>query len=86
MISHTNAFTVAVQWFLQREIIYGEITVKMGEAKKARGFDVIHDGPHTTFIIDYDYVLDPQETIEMIEKLTDWVMKCNEIEYRKNPS
>ncbi len=85
MLSHTNAFTVAVQWFLQREIIYGEITVKMGEAKKARGFDAIHDGYHITFILDYDYVLDPQETIEMIDKLTTWVMKWNDIEYHKGP-
>lgn len=78
-----NAFTVAVEWFLQTQIINCDVSVYMGEAKKARGFDAIHDDREARFIIDEKYVENPKEAIEMLEKLCEWVRKWNEMETAK---
>ena len=78
-----NAFTVTLEWFLQDMIINGEVTVRMGNAKKARGFDAIHDNYWVNFIVDPMYLTDPQETIDIIEKLYAWVDHWNEIEISK---
>jgi len=78
-----TAFTVAVEWFLQHQILNGEVSVYMGEAEKARGFDAIHDDREVRFVVDERYVQDPKETIEMIKKLYEWVRKWNEVEVAK---
>jgi len=78
-----NAFTVAVEWLLQQHILNGEISVYMGKAKKARGFDSIHDKENIRFVIDPLYVQDPEETHEILKKLYDWVQKWNEVEVAK---
>lgn len=79
----TTAFTVAMEWWLQRMIVNGEVNVRMGDAKKARGFDAHHDDREAMFVVDRRYLSDPQETIDIIEKLYAWVEHWNEIEERK---
>ena len=76
-----NAFTVAVEYFLQRDIEKGEVNVRMGTAKKARGFDAVHDNYEIMFIIDHDYVTDPEEAYDMLEKLVAWIDGWNDIEW-----
>ena len=78
-----NAFTVAVEWFLQRQAINCDVSVYMGKAHKARGFDAIHDDREARFIIDEQYVENPKETIEMMQKLSAWIKKWNEMEIVK---
>lgn len=78
-----NAFTVAVEWFLQRQAINCDVSVYMGKAHKARGFDAIHDDREARFIIDEQYVENPKETIEMLQKLSAWIKKWNEMEIVK---
>ena len=81
-----NAFTVAVEWFLQRHAINCDVSVYMGKAHKARGFDAIHDDREARFIIDEQYVENPRETIEMLEKLYEWITKWNDMERDKYES
>ena len=78
-----NAFTVATEWFLQQHILNGEVSVYMGKAKKARGFDAVHDDRDIRFVIDPLYVQDPKETHEILEKLYAWVIKWNDVEVAK---
>ena len=80
-----NAFTVAVEWLLQRQAINCDVSVYMGKAHKARGFDAIHDDREARFIIDEQYVENPKETIEMLEKLYEWIANWNNIEHEKKP-
>ena len=78
-----NGFTVAVEWFLQRQILNCDVSVYMGEAHKARGFDAIHDDREARFIIDEQYVENPKETIEMLKKLYAWIKTWNDMEMAK---
>tara|TARA_R110000737_G_scaffold87935_2_gene120545 strand:+ start:8362 stop:8622 length:261 start_codon:yes stop_codon:yes gene_type:complete len=78
-----NAFTVATEWFLQRQIIGGTVSVYMGEAEKARGFDAVHDEREIRFVVDQMYLQDPKETHELLERLNKWVVKWNEVEQAK---
>ena len=78
-----NSFTVATEWFLQQQVLNGEISVYMGKAKKARGFDASHDGRDIRFVVDPLYVQDPEETHEILNKLYGWVKKWNEVEVAK---
>jgi hypothetical protein len=78
-----NAFTVAVEWFLQRQAINCDVSVYMGDVHKARGFDVIHDDREARFIIDEQYVENPKETIEMLKKLHAWIKTWNDMEMAK---
>lgn len=78
-----NAFTVAVEWFLQKKAINCDVSVYMGKAHKARGFDAIHDDREARFIIDEQYVENPRETVEMLEKLHKWIIHWNYIERTK---
>ena len=79
----TTAFTVAMEWWLQRMIVNGEVSVRMGDAKKARGFDAHHDDREAMFVVDRRYLSDPEETIDIIEKLYAWVEHWNEIEEKE---
>jgi len=78
-----NAFTVATQWFLQQQILNCEVSVYMGKAKKARGFDATHDDAEVRFVIDPLYLQDPEETHRILERLHEWVRKWNEVEVAK---
>lgn len=78
-----NAFTVATEWFLQEMILHGEVSVYMGKAKKARGFDATHDGRDIRFVVDPLYVQDPKETHLILQKIIEWVKKWNEVEVAK---
>jgi len=78
-----NAFTVAVEWMLQRIALNAEVSVYMGEAKKARGFDAIHNGSTIRFVVDPLYVQDPKETHAILEQLMEWIEKWNQVEVAK---
>jgi hypothetical protein len=79
----TTPFTVAVEWMLQRRVLNAEIIVRMGKAKKARGFDALHNDHTIRFTLDDNYVGDPKEALDMIEKLVEWVDKWNQVEVAK---
>ena len=86
-----NAFTVAVEWILQRSVLNAEVSVYMGAAKKARGFDATIDSAHDgkdfystiRFVVDPLYVQDPEEAHAILEKLWRWIEKWNQVEVAK---
>lgn len=78
-----NAFTVAVEWILQRTVLNAEVSVYMGTAKKARGFDAIHDDNTIRFVVDPLYVQDPEEAHAILEQLMEWIEKWNQVEVAK---
>jgi len=78
-----NAFTVAVEWMLQRTVLNAEVSVYMGAAKKSRGFDTVHDDSSIRFVVDPLYVQDPEEAHEILERLMEWIEKWNQVEVAK---
>jgi len=83
MFDLVTPFTVAVEWMLQQRILNAEVIVRMGNAKKARGFEVLHNFDTVRFTIDEKYMSDPEEALDMIEKLVEWVDKWNQVEVAK---
>ena len=82
-IDLVTPFTVAVEWILQQRILNAEVIVRMGKARKARGFGALHNADTVRFNIDEDYMSNPEEALQMIEKLIEWVDKWNQVEIAK---